>query len=144
MSTERREKKSNTDLRRWKDMPRTLQRGHEGTRHYENRYDEDWNHDRGQEYDRDHDDRGRFSRSPQGARGAYLDRDREGYRSPGYDSRSRSRSQGRRSRDERRRRVDSPPPNKEIMLEGLASDMTEEDVRSYPSPLPHPVHRWIG
>ena len=76
--------------------------------------------DRNQEYDNYR--RGR-SPSPQGRYGGYRDRDREGYRSSGYDSRSRSRSP---------RRDKSPyyggPPSREVILEGLPVEMTEEDV----------------
>lgn len=56
----------------------------------------------------------------------YRDRDREGYRSPSYNSRSRSRSP---------RRHKSPgyggPPSREVILEGLPLDMIEEDVRQH-------------
>ncbi len=59
-------------------------------------------------------------------RGTYRDRDREAYRSPSYDSRSRSQQRDR-----------SPyyggPASREVILEGLMLDMVEEDVG-------HPTH----
>ncbi|KAI9877440.1 MAG: hypothetical protein M1830_003897 [Pleopsidium flavum] len=62
-------------------------------------------------------------RRGQSPRGGYRDRDQEGYRSPGYDSRSRSRSP---------RRDRSPyyggPPSREVILEGLPVEMAEDDV----------------
>ncbi|KAF2674884.1 hypothetical protein BT63DRAFT_381570 [Microthyrium microscopicum] len=58
----------------------------------------------------------------------YRDRDREDYRSPRHDSRSRSRSPS------RRERARSPwyggPPNREVIMEGLPMDITENDIRS--------------
>ncbi|KAJ5116327.1 G-patch domain protein [Penicillium angulare] len=71
---------------------------------------------------RDQDDyRRRSSRSPPSRRGrqSYQDRDREGYRSPGY---SRSRSPSRRGRS------NFGQESREIMLEGFPVDMTEEDI----------------
>ncbi|KAI9709377.1 MAG: hypothetical protein M1812_007713 [Candelaria pacifica] len=66
-------------------------------------------------------------------RDTYRDRDREDYRSPGYDDRSRSQSPA-------RRRGRSPeyagPPSREIILEGLPLDMTQDDVGHHPS---HPI-----
>lgn len=57
----------------------------------------------------------------------YVDRDREGYRSPDYDSRSRSHSP---------RRDRSPyyggPPSREVIMEGLPQEMTEDDVGYHP------------
>ncbi|RDL36090.1 uncharacterized protein BP5553_06702 [Venustampulla echinocandica] len=58
------------------------------------------------------------SRSPRrDGRGRYTDRDREGYRSPRGHSRSRSRSP-----------YFGGPPNRNVILEGLPIDMTQEDV----------------
>ena len=72
--------------------------------------------------------RGRSS-PPQGRTGGYRDRDHEGYRSPRYDSRSRSRSP---------RRDRSPyyggPPSREVILEALPLEMTEEDVPTPTTP----------
>ena len=81
----------------------------------------DWDRrDRDQGYSNDK--RGRDP-SPRGVPRGYRDRDREGYRSPKYDSRSRSQSP---------RRDRSPyyggPPSREIMMDGLPLDMVEEDV----------------
>lgn len=69
----------------------------------------------------------------------YLDRDRDGYRSPRYGSPTWARS---RSRSPHR----SLPPNREVILEGLPPHLTEDDVRSYhipPSP-PSTVHRVLS
>ncbi|KAI9833288.1 MAG: hypothetical protein M1819_003682 [Sarea resinae] len=67
-------------------------------------------------------------------RNAYRDRDREGYRSPSDGSRSRSRSTD-------RRRGRSPqfggPPSRDIILEGLPVEMTEDDLRHRDWPLGH-------
>lgn len=52
----------------------------------------------------------------------YRDRDREGYRSPEYGSRSRSYSPG---RGHRQRNVQE---SREVMMHGLPVDMAEEDV----------------
>src|ERR1700753_309111 len=64
------------------------------------------------------------------SRQKYRDRDREGYRSPRYTSRSRSRSRG---SPRRRDREHSPPysgnPSREIIMEGIPVDMTDQDVR---------------
>ncbi|KAJ9310369.1 hypothetical protein DTO217A2_148 [Paecilomyces variotii] len=77
--------------------------------------------------DRDRDDyRRRPSRSPpRRGRAGYRDRDREGYRSPDYDSRSRSYS---RSRSPRRNRPHYGHESKEVIMEGLPVDMVEEDI----------------
>ncbi|KLJ13854.1 hypothetical protein EMPG_11236 [Blastomyces silverae] len=83
---------------------------------------------------RERDDYQRPSWSPPRHRGrsSYRDRDREGYRSPGYDSRSRSHSRSRsrsRSRSERgRRRPYYGQESREIMMEGLPVDMNEDDI----------------
>lgn len=64
------------------------------------------------------------SRSPRGGRGRYADRDQEGYRSPHNDT----------------RRSASPNfggfPSCTIILEGLPSQMSQEDVRRPVSILP--------
>ncbi|KAL3464315.1 hypothetical protein BJX64DRAFT_94859 [Aspergillus heterothallicus] len=92
--------------------------------------------DRRHEYPRDHSDsrsryrsqdrddfRRRSSRSPlRRSRGGYRDRDREGYR-----SRSRSRSYSR-SRSPRRDRPHHGQESREVMMDGLPVDMTEEDI----------------
>ncbi|KAJ5738476.1 G-patch domain protein [Penicillium malachiteum] len=77
---------------------------------------------RGQDRD---DYRRRSSRSPYSRQGrqSYRDRDREGYRSPGY-SRSRSRSRSRNGRG----RPHLGQESREIMMEGFPIDMTEEDI----------------
>jgi RNA-binding protein 5/10 len=65
------------------------------------------------------------SRSPwREGRGRYTDRDREDYKSPSRDkSRSRSPYFG-------------APPNRNVILEGLPLEMTQEDVgRPIPTPL---------
>lgn len=82
--------------------------------------------DRNQGYDTYR--RGR-SPSPRGRNGGYRDRDREGYRSSGYDSRSRSPSP-------RRDKVPyyGGPPSREVILEGLPLEMTEEDVPTPTNP----------
>jgi hypothetical protein len=78
-------------------------------------------------FDRDRPARDRFSPSPRRGRHAYRDRDHEDYRSPSYDSRSRSRSRS--SRDDRNSSMGGPP-SKEVIMEGLAAHLTEDDVRS--------------
>ena len=67
--------------------------------------------------------RGHPNRRDEMTRGGYRDRDREGYRSPGY-SRSRSRSRSPRGQK-------AGQPAKELILDGLAADITEEDVGIY-------------
>ncbi|EAS31865.1 RNA-binding protein [Coccidioides immitis RS] len=76
-----------------------------------------------------------FRRSPPSWRGrsGYRDRDREGYRSPTYHSRSRSRSRARshtrsRSRSHRRRPPHYGIESREVMMEGLPVEMNEEDI----------------
>ncbi|KAL8796890.1 MAG: hypothetical protein Q9195_000973 [Heterodermia aff. obscurata] len=87
-------------------------------REWDKRAQQDW--DRNQDYDNY-----RRGRSPitKSRNGGYRDRDRVGYRSSGHDSRSRSRSP---------RRDKSPyygaPPSREVILEGLPLEMTEEDI----------------
>lgn len=68
-------------------------------------------------------DRGGYGREPGRSwsprrenRGRYTDRDREGYRSPPRE-RSRSRSP-----------YYGGPPNRNVILEGLPIEMTQEDV----------------
>src|SRR5947208_10927697 len=74
--------------------------------------------------------RGR-SRSPRRhSRGGYRDRVREGYRSPRYDSRNRSRS---RSGGRTRSPYLGGPPSRDVILEGLPIDMGEDDVGHHPS-----------
>ena len=128
----------NTDLTLWKDMSRSPPHGPAANNgRNDHRNDGDW--DRGsRQYDRGYTHRDRSSPSPRRGRGWYRDRDREDYQSPSYDSRSRSRS----SREERPRRY-AAPPNKEIMMEGLAIDMTEEDVRSSLPTLPQPFQSLV-
>jgi hypothetical protein len=135
----------NTNLTPRKDLSRAFHQGPPSYRSYDNRYDRDWDRGQDRQYDRGSGSRRGSSPSPRRGRRTYRDRDHEGYRSPGYDSpsrsysRSRSRSRSRYSREDRRRWF-AAPPNKEIMLEGLAPDMTEEDVRSsFPSSLPQTV-----
>ncbi|KAG5291240.1 RNA-binding protein [Histoplasma capsulatum G186AR] len=83
---------------------------------------------------RERDKHRRPSWSPPRHRGrpSYRDRDREGYRSPGYDSRSRSRSKSRsrsRSRSQRGpRRPYYGQESREIMMEGLPVEMNEDDI----------------
>lgn len=76
-----------------------------------------------QGHDRD-DYRRRDSRpSPRRGRNTYKDRDREGYRSGSY-SRSRSRSP-------RRGQSHFGQVSREVMMDGLPVDMTEEHVSYY-------------
>ncbi|OJJ44256.1 hypothetical protein ASPZODRAFT_135050 [Penicilliopsis zonata CBS 506.65] len=89
--------------------------------------------ERSGEYSRDRDYRRHSSRSPhpppsRRGRPSYRDRDREGYRSPPYRSRSHSRSYSR-SRSPRRGRHFGQE-SREIMMDGLPADMGEEDVLS--------------
>ncbi|OAX83643.1 hypothetical protein ACJ72_01992 [Emergomyces africanus] len=83
---------------------------------------------------RERDEYRRPSRSPGPRRGrsSYRDRDREGYRSPVYDSRSRSYSRSRspsRSRSHRGpRRPYFGQESREIMMEGIPVDMNEDDI----------------
>ncbi|KAL9108722.1 MAG: hypothetical protein Q9227_006518 [Pyrenula ochraceoflavens] len=82
------------------------------------RDDRGWNNGRGKDYDRD-DYRGRASSSSR--RGRYRDWDREDYSPPYSRSRSRSPARG--------RHLDyDVPPSREIMMEGLRPEMTEDDV----------------
>ncbi|KZF20431.1 hypothetical protein L228DRAFT_250117 [Xylona heveae TC161] len=62
-------------------------------------------------------------------RGTYFDRDREEYHSPSnyHDSRSRSQSP-RRRRDRDRSPYFGGPPSRDVILEGLPQDMTEDDI----------------
>ena len=92
----------------------------------------EWDKRAQQDRDRNLDyDNYRRGRSPvtKGRNGGYRDRDRVGYRSSGHDSRSRSRSP---------RRDKSPyygaPPSREVILEGLPLEMTEEDVPTPTNP----------
>ncbi|TVY23135.1 putative RNA-binding protein [Lachnellula hyalina] len=93
-----------------KDNTRTPPRGPAGERMNES--------DRYQRDERDGNGHGRErSRSPRWeGRGRYTDRDREGYRSPPRN-RSRSRSP-----------YFGGPPNRNVILEGLPTDMTQEDI----------------
>ncbi|MCJ1302592.1 hypothetical protein MMC08_005396 [Hypocenomyce scalaris] len=85
----------------------------------------EWDVRRERDNAQDHDDynRGRPMSSRRGEKAGYRDRDREGYRSPRYYSRSRSGSP---------RRDRSPfyggPPSREVMLEGIPLEMVEDDV----------------
>ena len=88
-----------------------------GTRERDSR--RDWDNTRARNEDR----RGGTPPPRSGQYGGYRDRDREGYRSPGYESRSRSRSP---QRD--RSPYYGGPPSREIMMDGLPLDMVEEDV----------------
>ncbi|KAI4255498.1 MAG: hypothetical protein L6R42_006693 [Xanthoria sp. 1 TBL-2021] len=72
--------------------------------------------------------RGRMP-SPNARRRGYVDRDSEGYRSPVYDSRSRSRSRSPQRRD--RSPHFGAPPSREVILEGIPLDILEEDVRHH-------------
>jgi hypothetical protein len=96
-------------------------------RYSNNGSDKNWDQQRDSSFDRDRPPRDRLSPSPRRGRNAYRDRDREDYRSPSYDSRSRSRSRG--SRDDKHSSMGGPP-SKEIIMEGLAAYLTEDDVRS--------------
>lgn len=127
----------NTDLHSWKDISRSPPRG-PATKVGRNGNHHGWDRSRDRQYDRGYGNRPRSSPSPRRGRGSYRDRDREGYKSSSY---SRSRSRSRSSHEERPQRI-AAPPNKEIMMEGLATDMTEEDVRSFLPFLPQPVHHW--
>lgn len=99
----------------------------EGRYSTNNNSDEKWDRRRDSSFDRNRPPRDRFSPSPRRGRNAYKDRDREDYRSPSYDSRSRSRSRS--PRDDRNSGM-GEPPSKEIIMEGLAAHLTEDDVRS--------------
>ena len=100
-----------------KETQRTPPRGPAGDKMYSSAHLE-----RGRRDDRHPDnlerDRGyERSRSPRReARGRYTDRDREDYQSPPRD-RSRSRSP-----------YYGAPPNRNVILEGLPLEMTQEDV----------------
>lgn len=96
-------------------------------RYSNNGSDKNWDRRRDLSFDRDPPPRDRFSPSPRRGRNSYRDRDREDYRSPSRDSRSRSRSRS--SRDDRNSSWGGPP-SKEIIMEGLAAHLTEDDVRS--------------
>ncbi len=135
--TDLKHNKINTDLNSWKDISRSPPRG-PAAKVGRNGNQHDWDRTRERQYDRGYGNRPRSSPSPRRGRGSYRDRDREGYKSSSY---SRSRSRSRSSHGERPRRI-AAPPNKEIMMEGLATDMTEEDVRSSLPFLPQPVHHW--
>ena len=114
-----------------KDRSRTPPRQASGRYHHPD--SRDWDRmdrkERGAPWDYDNHLRGRSPRR-YNQHEAYVDRDREGYRSSDYDSRSRSRSP-------RRRRSRSPyyggPPSREVMMDGLPLDMFEEDVGHHPS-----------
>jgi len=97
-----------------KDIQRTPPQGpagdwtHNSAHPERGRWEDGNDHDRERRYDR--------SRSPRReGRGRYTDRDREGYQSPRARSRSRSPYYG-------------APPNRNVILEGLPIDMTQEDV----------------
>ncbi|KKZ60702.1 hypothetical protein EMCG_04629 [[Emmonsia] crescens] len=83
---------------------------------------------------RERDEYPRPSRSPARRRGrtSYRDRDREGYRSPGYDSRSRSHSRSQSQSRSRSQRGPQRPyygqESREVMMEGLPVDMNEDDI----------------
>lgn len=96
-------------------------------RYSNNGSDKNWDRRRDSSFDRDRPSRDRFSSSPRRGRPAYRDRDRDGYRSPSYDSRSRSRSRD--SREDKNSSMGGPA-SKEIIMEGLAAYLTEDDVRS--------------
>ncbi|KAL2807688.1 hypothetical protein BJX63DRAFT_411528 [Aspergillus granulosus] len=104
------------------DQSRTPPRGPALDRRHE--YPRDHSDSRSRYRSRDHDEfRRRSSRSPpRRPRGGYRDRDREGYR-----SRSRSRSYSR-SRSPRRDRPHYGQESREVMMDGLPVDMTEEDI----------------
>ena len=99
----------------------------EGRYSTNNNSDEKWDRRRDSSFDRNRPPRDRFSPSPRRGRNSYKDRDREDYHSPSYDSRSRSRSRS--PRDDRKSSM-GEPPSKEIIMEGLAAHLTEDDVRS--------------
>jgi hypothetical protein len=85
----------------------------------------DYSRDQDAQYrSRDRDDyRNRTSRSPpRRGRQSYRDRDREGYQSPGY-SHSRSRSP-------RGGKSHFGQESREVMMDGIPQDMTEDDVSS--------------
>jgi hypothetical protein len=96
-------------------------------RYSNNGSDKNWDRRRDSSFDRDRPPRDRFSSSPRRGRNAYRDRDREDYRSPSYDGRSRSHSRS--PRDDRNSSMGGAP-SKEIIMEGLAAHLTEDDVRS--------------
>lgn len=87
---------------------------------YNTNYQEDFSHG-----DMNHDRSRRRSRSPKRERrGRYVDRDGENYESP-VRSRSRSRSP-----------YYGGAPNRNVILEGIPTNMTQEDVgRPFPTPL---------
>ncbi|PVH74065.1 hypothetical protein DL98DRAFT_594475 [Cadophora sp. DSE1049] len=96
----------------WKDDSRTPPRGSGPDRAFNSASNErHYREDRVDSYDRGYD----RSRSPRG-RARYTDRDREGYQSPRRE-RSRSRSP-----------YFGAPPNRNVILEGLPFDWTQEDV----------------
>ncbi|KAI4253077.1 MAG: hypothetical protein LQ352_003921 [Teloschistes flavicans] len=70
-------------------------------------------------------------RSPDARRRGYVDRDREGYRSPGYNGRSRSRSRSRSPQRRDRSPYFGGPPSREVIMEGIPLDISEEDVRHH-------------
>lgn len=90
----------------------------------------EWDFRQGREtiHDRDYDRRGRSSSPRRGWRGRYRDWDREDQHLPRDYSRSRSRSQNRRSR--------SPfyggPASRDVILEGLPMEMESDDVGHHP------------
>ncbi|CEL08085.1 Putative Rna-binding protein [Aspergillus calidoustus] len=104
------------------DPSRTPPRGPAADRRHE--YPRDHSGSGSRYLSRDRDDfRRRPSRSPpRRSRGGYRDRDREGYK-----SRSRSRSYSR-SRSPRRDRPHYGQESREVMMDGLPVDMTEEDI----------------
>ena len=108
-------------------------------RDYNNTREWDIRRDRDNTSDYGNNTRGRSPLTRSGAPQGYRDRDREGYQSPGYDSRSRSRSP---------RRDRSPyfggPPSREVMMDGLPVDLVEEDVGHHPPRTSPYIHSHPG
>ena len=112
----------------WEDASRTPPRGPAADGRYDNRYnDRDWDRRRDASYGRD-EYRFRRSPSPLRGRGPYTDRDRQGYLSPSNDSRTRSRSGSTSSRGGQQQSLGGQP-TKEIMMDGLSPQFSEDDVR---------------
>ncbi|KAI4204202.1 MAG: hypothetical protein LQ350_001393 [Teloschistes chrysophthalmus] len=70
-------------------------------------------------------------RSPDARRRGYVDRDREGYQSPVYNGRSVSRSRSRSPQRRDRSPYFGGPPSREVIMEGIPLDISEEDVRHH-------------
>lgn len=109
-----------------KDFTRSPPRGPLGENRYQQQTSDRNDRGRWETRDSDHRDYER-SRSPRReGRGRYIDRDREGYQSP------------RRARSRSRSPYYGAPPNRNVILEGLPLDFTQEDVGC-----PIPTTLWI-